>query len=327
LFFVSNQALEAWGFEDDYLKLASNKNNKEKEFIFDTQKRNCFKCQIFVARAFATYQVLNKTESFGGSLESKIKVCLDFMEDNVRVVNKIELDRLQQEQEKRTSTNKDNVDDDEEIKKGEAVVDEKEKDMFKQYGRHYWTDGEREKLAEGLAVYGNDDNNNYYKYHYNNLSKFMKYRRDWQLRGYMQRNADKIKELSKKYKSAKPTIRTAATPWTDEEHGKLCEGYALYRNDYITIEGYIRTRSASQIEIMLIKNADIFNDEFNFNLGCDSTLSVELYHVLNIAPHEGFDHIISWTNWNKETKCKSFKIHDKGMLCFCFRFSFEIDMP
>jgi hypothetical protein len=86
------QPLETWGFEDDYLKLASNKNNKEKAFIFDNQKRNCFKCQIFVARAFATYQVLNKTESFGPSLESKIKVYLECMDNNVRggVINQIE---------------------------------------------------------------------------------------------------------------------------------------------------------------------------------------------------------------------------------------------
>jgi hypothetical protein len=58
------------------------------------------KCQIFIARAFATYQVLNKTdEPIGTSLSSKIKLCLDFMDKNVRV-NQTELDRLQQEQEK-----------------------------------------------------------------------------------------------------------------------------------------------------------------------------------------------------------------------------------
>jgi hypothetical protein len=98
--FCFRQALETWGFEDDYIKLVSNKNSKEKAFYFETQKRNCFKCQIFIARAFATYQVLNKTdEPIGTSLLSKIKVCLDFMDKNVRV-NQTELDRLQQEQEK-----------------------------------------------------------------------------------------------------------------------------------------------------------------------------------------------------------------------------------
>jgi hypothetical protein len=151
----------------------------------------------------------------------------------------------------------------------------------------------------------------------------MKYRCcccDGALRGYMLRHADKIKEMSKKYKaSSKPTVRTATTPWTDEEHGKLCEGYALYKNDYGTIEGYIRTRSATQIESMLIKNADQFNDESEFNIGSGLTQPVELYHVLNIAPHEGFDHIISW-NWHEENNCRSFKIHDKGMFCMfsCF---------
>ena len=202
-------------------------------------------------------------------------------------------------------------DNDEEMKKEVVAVEEK---------GHYWTRGEQEKLAEAFAVYGNDDNN----YCNNNciiyLSKFMKYRCDGSLRGYMQRHADKIKELSKKYKaSSKSTVRTATTPWTDEEHGRLCEGFALYKNDYGTIEGYIRTRSATQIESMLTKNADQVNDESEFNIGSGLTQPVELYHVLNIAPHEGFDHIISW-NWHEESNCKSFKIHDKGMFCIfsCF---------
>jgi len=210
-------------------------------------------------------------------------------------------------------------DNDEEMKKEAVVVEEKEEEVVEQYGRHYWTRGEQEKLAEAFAVYGNDDNNNYYNNFYSNLFKFMKYRCDGALRGYMQRHTDKIKEMSKKYKaSSKPTIRTANIPWTDEEHGKLCEGYALYKNDYGTIEGYIRTRSATQIESMLIKNADQFNDESEFNIGSGLTQPVELYHVLNIAPHEGFDHIISW-NWHEEN-CRSFKIHDKGMFCMfsCF---------
>jgi hypothetical protein len=227
--------------------------------------------------------------------------------------------KLRQHDHEKKDTNKNkskkNVDHNEEMKKEEVVVeDEKEEeDMVEQYGRHYWTRGEQEKLAEAFTVYGNNDNNKYCNNYFNNLSKFMKYRRGGALRGYMQRHADKIKKLSKKYKSSsKPTIRTAATPWTDEEHGKLCEGYALYKNDYGTIEGYIRNRSATQIESMLIKNADQFNDESDFNIGSGLTQPVELYHVLNIAPHEGFDHIISW-NWQEESNCRSFKIHDKGM--------------
>lgn len=222
------------------------------------------------------------------------------------------------------SVNEEDEDDDSDDSNNDEEMERQEE--LVEYGRHYWTRGEQEKLAEAFAVYGNDDSNNYRNNFYSNISKFMKYRCDGSIRGYMQRHADKIKELSRKYKaSSKPTIRTATTPWTDEERGKLCEGYVLYKNDYVTIEGYIQTRSASHIKTMLTKNADIFNDEFKFDLGSDSTLPVELYHVLNIAPHEGFDHVISWTNWHEENKCKSFKIHDRGMLCFCFRFSFEID--
>ena len=137
--------MEIWGYDDDeydYLKLLSNKHNTKssnkkentKVFIFDTQKRNCYKCQIFVARAYAMYQSLVKEkkkkattttdeeECGGGSssdididintnplLKSKIKDCLDIMNKNVRVVNQIEFDKLQKASSKRQARkNKDN---------------------------------------------------------------------------------------------------------------------------------------------------------------------------------------------------------------------------
>merc|ERR1712238_214110 len=139
------KAMEIWGYEDDeydYLKPLSNKHNTKssnkkentKVFIFDTQKRNCYKCQIFVARAYAMYQSLVKEkkkkattttdedECGGGSssdididintnplLKSKIKDCLDIMNKNVRVVNQIEFDKLQKASSKRQARkNKDN---------------------------------------------------------------------------------------------------------------------------------------------------------------------------------------------------------------------------
>merc|ERR1719464_748255 len=37
-------------------------------------------------------------------------------------------------------------------------------------------------------------------------------------------------------------------------------------------------------------------------------MNLKGFAILNIAPHEGFDHIISW-NWDDQY-CKSFQIHD-----------------
>ena len=109
--------MEAWGFEDEYPKLVSNKNNvKDKRlFVYTGLKRHCYKCQIFVARAFATYQMLSmkkntsceNNEQHGSessletvvanprpSLVKKIKACLDIMHEHTRVVNTIEYDKL-----------------------------------------------------------------------------------------------------------------------------------------------------------------------------------------------------------------------------------------
>jgi len=70
------KAMERWGYDADdydYWKLLSHKQNTTKSntkkentttkvFIFETQKRNCYKCQIFVARAYAMYQSLVKAK-------------------------------------------------------------------------------------------------------------------------------------------------------------------------------------------------------------------------------------------------------------------------
>ena len=86
------EAMKLWDLMDTYPNLASNKN--EESFAFaGVQKVFCYKCQIFVARAFATLQILNKTERIQQSLTRKVKACLTIMNKHVRV-NQIELARM-----------------------------------------------------------------------------------------------------------------------------------------------------------------------------------------------------------------------------------------
>ena len=201
-----------------------------------------------------------------------------------------------------------------------------------EFSRHHWTLGEQEKLAVAFALYDRD---------YGKISKFMKYRKYGGIKSYMQQkeNFDKILEASNKCKREHGrVISTIAennidrrmdgfTSLTDEQHGMLCEALVLYRNDYTTMEGYMyHTRTAEQIRRTLEHDTATYKDESEFNLASPLSLPVELFHVLNIAPHEGFDHIISW-NYG-ENYCTSFKIHDKGtyivrynkMRCYMFVF-------
>lgn len=93
------EAMRLWDLMDAYPNLASNKNDE----IFSFEKNNrllCYRCQIFVARAFATLQILNKTEGIEQSLTKKIKACLSIMNENVRV-NQIELARMTKKAQKR----------------------------------------------------------------------------------------------------------------------------------------------------------------------------------------------------------------------------------
>merc|ERR1712238_561485 len=225
---------------------------------------------------------------------------------------KVEAELVIEEEEEgdNDENNKAVAEDDEDNDQGEKGKVKEESTAVQEYSRHNWTRGEQEKLAEAFAVYGPPKSH----MDYIQLSRFIKSRVFGGIKGYLQTrgpNLEIIKKASKKYKKRNKsiTIGTDNITWTDEEHGKICEGYALYDNDYKLIEGYIQTRTATQIEKMLRTNKGQFNDESKFNLGSLSKLPVELYHVLNIAPHEGFDHIISW-NWDEEN-CKSFKIHDK----------------
>ena len=92
------EAMKLWDLMDTYPNLASNRN--EETFVFGVKKIFSYKCQIFVARAFATLQILNKTEGIQQSLTKKIKACLSIMNEHVRV-NQIELARMRRKAQKR----------------------------------------------------------------------------------------------------------------------------------------------------------------------------------------------------------------------------------
>jgi len=87
------EALKMWNLEHNYPNLAS--NFRGKTFIFDFQKKRCYKCEIFVARAFATLQILRKTHEINQSLTKKVKACLSIMNAHIRP-NQKELTRLYQ---------------------------------------------------------------------------------------------------------------------------------------------------------------------------------------------------------------------------------------
>merc|ERR1712194_430149 len=65
------ESMKLWDLMEDYPNLASNRNDES--FVFGPQKVVCYKCQIFVARAFATLLILNNTEGVQQSLTRKIK--------------------------------------------------------------------------------------------------------------------------------------------------------------------------------------------------------------------------------------------------------------
>ena len=96
-FDLTIEAMKMWNFVHTYPNLES--NLLEKTFIFDHQKIRCHKCEIFVARAFATLQILRKSHEISQSLTNKIKKCLSIMNKYVRP-NQKELTKLQQKSKK-----------------------------------------------------------------------------------------------------------------------------------------------------------------------------------------------------------------------------------
>jgi len=87
-------AMKMYSLTDQYPNLAS--NQKEKGFIFESQKKgDCYKCEIFVARLFATLQIFRQTHGISPSLTKKLKSCLCIMDKYVRP-NQKELAKLKQ---------------------------------------------------------------------------------------------------------------------------------------------------------------------------------------------------------------------------------------
>jgi hypothetical protein len=79
------EATKTYNLTYEYPSLSSNK--KERTFFFDTPetiKICCYKCVIFVARAFATLQILRKTHEISQSLTKNMKKCLSIINKYVR---------------------------------------------------------------------------------------------------------------------------------------------------------------------------------------------------------------------------------------------------
>jgi len=87
------EAMRRYNFWYDYPNLASNKNSKDKTFVFEAQKPRCFKCLIFVARGYAIMENLGIADAIKSSLTKKIRSCLDILNKHVRP-NQAELTRL-----------------------------------------------------------------------------------------------------------------------------------------------------------------------------------------------------------------------------------------
>ena len=96
-------AMKEWKLKYDYPELYSTKDGTE--FVFrksneneseneetnleynnnhEETKRNCYKCQIFVARVFATLLLFNKEQNVGTSLLGKVRACLEILNKHVR---------------------------------------------------------------------------------------------------------------------------------------------------------------------------------------------------------------------------------------------------
>lgn len=85
-------AMKKWNLINDYPRLASNLD--ELSFSFESNKEDCYKCEIFVARVFSTLQLMKKLSELTPSLLTKIKSCLSIMNVHVRA-NQTELAKWQ----------------------------------------------------------------------------------------------------------------------------------------------------------------------------------------------------------------------------------------
>jgi hypothetical protein len=148
-----------------------------------------------------------------------------------------------------------------------------------------WTPGEHVLLAEAFAMYGRN---------VKEMAAYMKSRSRTQISGYMKRNEKSItREAEAKEKLYKNIVKRTGA-WNACELSMLVEGHAIFVTDFERIAHYVKTRNAGQVKYILEANASQYKDESAFDLGDHFAFSIELYHVLNVASFEGFDHIISW---------------------------------
>jgi hypothetical protein len=58
-------------------------SNSLKNFTFNGKRRHCFKCEIFVARAYSCYKAFGSKGSLEKSSMAKVRKCLDIMESRL----------------------------------------------------------------------------------------------------------------------------------------------------------------------------------------------------------------------------------------------------
>ena len=148
-----------------------------------------------------------------------------------------------------------------------------------------WTPGEHVLLSEAFAMYGRD---------FKEMAAYMKSRSRPQISGYMKRNDKSITKNAEAKEKLYKNIAKRTGAWNACELSMLVEGHAIFYTDFERIAHYVKTRNADQVKYILEANASQYKDESAFDLGDHFAFPIELYHVLNVASFEGFDHIISW---------------------------------
>jgi hypothetical protein len=180
-----------------------------------------------------------------------------------------------------------------------SANDSNDSDIVSPFGKRLWTPGEHELVAEGLAMYGKN---------YSEVSAYMKSRTRSQIAGYVKRHQKSIANAMDAKKRLYRKISRKTGAWSCCEESKLVEAHAIFDMDFERIADLVKTRDAGQIKSRLEANASKYKDESDFDLGDQFAFPIELFHVLNVAPFEGFDHIISWND-----NGGSVLIHDNGM--------------
>eukprot|EP00536_Pseudo-nitzschia_multiseries_P014070 jgi/Psemu1/291237/fgenesh1_pg.653_\ len=187
----------------------------------------------------------------------------------------------------------------------------------------YWTPGEELVLAKALAVFGET---NYLK-----ASIYMKSRGPTQIKKHVYINRETLATAVQEHKEKlpKPTRK-----WSETDRALLTEARVLYHGvgsgssssdrdkeehepssdsaasaaEMMAV--YIETKTASQVASKLKELDEVTGEDeprANFDLGYYFTFPEELYHVLNTAPYQSIDHVLSW-NEDGESFC----VHDEA---------------